>query len=290
MKLYYCNINNFGDILNEYIFKTCFNIEAEFASSWEADAIGIGSIMDRCLLQIRDTIPFILDKLFNFKKPLYILSSGFGHPTVHYTKKPRFYHSAVLKRKILPVSLRGYLTKNQLDLIVSSSGERGKLKPPVLGDLGLLSYKLVEDIPYEPVYKIGICPHYGEKHYPVFNKILKENAPSIMLDTLDNPIEFLTKMKQCKTVISSGLHPLIAADSLGIPNLWVRVSEGQQIHKFKDYYSVFNIDPKPCYINDTTVDEEIIKSAYKIDNKELKMKQKELFDVHKTFFTETGLN
>lgn len=101
MKLYYCNINNFGDILNEYIFKTCFNIETEFASSWEADAIGIGSIMDRCLLQIRDTMPFILDKLFNFKKPLYILSSGFGHPTVHYTKKTEILSFCRFKKKNL---------------------------------------------------------------------------------------------------------------------------------------------------------------------------------------------
>lgn len=190
----------------------------------------------------------------------------------------------------MPVSLRGYLTKNQLDLIISSSGERGKLKPPVLGDLGLLSYKLVEDIPYEPVYKIGICPHYGEKHYPVFNKILKENAPSIMLDTLDNPIEFLTKMKQCKTVISSGLHPLIAADSLGIPNLWVRVSEGLPVHKYKDYYSVFDIDPKPYYLFDnSSLTSEIIIKAYKLNNTVVEKKKEELFLTHQKFFIESGI-
>lgn len=156
--------------------------------------------------------------------------------------------------------------------------------------MGLLSSYLVDKISYNPIYDIGICPHYSEKHYPVFNKILKENPNSIILDTLDNPVEFLLKMKQCKTVISSGLHPLIAADSLGIPNLWVRVSEGLPVHKYKDYYSVFDIDPKPYYLFDnSSLTSEIIIKAYKLNNTVVEKKKEELFLTHQKFFIESGI-
>ena len=36
----------------------------EESKTWQADIIGIGSILDRCLLQIRDIIPFLLTNIF----------------------------------------------------------------------------------------------------------------------------------------------------------------------------------------------------------------------------------
>jgi hypothetical protein len=48
-------------------------------------------------------------------------------------------------------------------------------------------------------------------------------------------------------VISSSLHGLIVADSLGIPNVWLRLSPDVLggDYKFKDYYSVFGLAPEP---------------------------------------------
>jgi pyruvyltransferase len=43
------------------------------------------------------------------------------------------------------------------------------------------------------------------------------------------------------------MHGLIAADSLHVPNAWLKLSDelrGEDF-KFRDYYSVFNIEPKP---------------------------------------------
>lgn len=124
LKLYYCDCDNFGDALNKYIFEYCFGVKTAYADSWEAEAIGIGSILDRTLLQIRDIFPFILDKTFNLKKPLYILSSGFGINLEYYTKKIRFLKSTILKRKIEVVSLRGELTKAQIERLSGGGGAK----------------------------------------------------------------------------------------------------------------------------------------------------------------------
>jgi hypothetical protein len=56
------------------------------------------------------------------------------------------------------------------------------------------------------------------------------------------------------------MHPLIAADSLGIPNLWVRISEKTTSRfKFYDYYSAFGMVKAP-------VDLKPINEKYIIDN------------------------
>ena len=68
--------------------------------------------------------PFILDKTFHLKKPLYILSSGFGINIEYYTKKIRFLKSTILKRKIEVVSLRGNLTKAQIERLSGGGGAK----------------------------------------------------------------------------------------------------------------------------------------------------------------------
>lgn len=52
-------------------------------------------------------------------------------------------------------------------------------------------------------------------------------------------------MHACKYIISSSLHGLICADSICIPNRWIKLSEllGSDF-KFHDYYSVFDITPE----------------------------------------------
>ena len=286
LKLYYCDCDNFGDALNKYIFEYCFGVKTAYADSWEAEAIGIGSILDRTLLQIRDIFPFILDKTFNLKKPLYILSSGFGINLEYYTKKIRFLKSTILKRKIEVVSLRGELTKAKIERLWGGGG----LKPRCLGDLGLLASMLAENTPFEPIYDIGICPHYADKNLPIIEKIKQENPNSIILDASENPIEYIKKMKKCKTILSTGLHPLIAADSLGIPNLWGRVSESTTIFKYRDYYSVFNIEPEPYYLYDNPVSKDIILNKYRLKNETVEKVKEKLYTEHKKFFEEYFIN
>ena len=57
---------------------------------------------------------------------------------------------------------------------------------------------------------------------------------------------FLHDLCECKAVISTAMHPLIACDALRIPNQWVRISEKTTSrYKFYDYYSAFDKRKEP---------------------------------------------
>ena len=260
MKLYYCDkVENFGDLLNKYIFKKCFNIEIEHADMYNANAIGIGSILENTLWSTKD-LKYIFKYIFN-KAPLYVLSSGFGWEAAHYKSKLRYLYNMILKRKLIIVALRGEYTKeicrNNLSLDTSNA---------VLGDMGLLSSYLLDDSSEEKIFDMGICPHYADRNNVIFKKIQEKIPNSIILDTLQSPVDFMKKLSQCKTIISTGLHPLIAADSLGIPNMWVRVSDKTTtLFKFRDYYSVFGENITPYYLINEDITPEFIINNYKIN-------------------------
>lgn len=277
MKLYYCDINNFGDLLNTYIFKEIFGIETTFAPLENCDAIGIGSILDHQFLQIKHLFRFIKNK----RLPVYALSSGFARDIDYYKKRVRYLYNPILKRKIIPISLRGKLSKSFLEKITK------KTYPEcALGDLGLLSSYLIKNKP-EKKYSLGICPHYADKNNPIFDEILKNNPNSIILDTQSDPIDYILKIAQCDAIISTGLHPLICADSLGVPNLWCRVSDKTTtIFKYRDYYSVFGINPEPFYlINNKICTDDVIKN-YQIRTEQVDAIKTDLINAHKQFFDE----
>ncbi len=165
-------------------------------------------------------------------------------------------------------------------------------KPLCFGDLGLLADLLVQNVPYKPIYDMGICPHGADRNSEIIDKIHKANPNSIILNTTGSPIEFLKKMKQCKTILSTGLHPLIAADSMGIPNLWGRISEIPTYHKFKDYYSVFNIEEElePYYLDTNSITPDFIIDKYKLTSLIVEQVKQKLYDVHKKFFEEHKFN
>lgn len=278
MKLYYCKMDNFGDKLNEYIFTKCFGIPILYSDSWHADAVGIGSILDSFLLQTKDFYKLYKINPLNINKPVKLLSCGFGHESEYYKNKLRFFKSTFFKRKIYPISIRGELSKRQISTIVQGID----FSNTVLGDLGLLSSNLIENAKPDKIYNLGICPHYADFGNKIFLDIQKDNPESIIIDTRQNPIDFLKAISRCKTIISTGLHPLIAADSLGIPNLWCRLSEKTTTrHKYYDYYSVFSIAPKPYDITTNKIKYKDIFDCYNVDQKFVEEIKQKLFDHHK---------
>ena len=68
-----------------------------------------------------------------------------------------------------------------------------------------------------------------------------------MISPLGNPLHCAKKIAECETVISSSLHGLIAADSFGIPNLQMVLSNNivGGLFKYNDYYSVFKTHARP---------------------------------------------
>ena len=84
-------------------------------------------------------------------------------------------------------------------------------------------------------------------------------------------------MDSCKHIISSSLHGLICSDSLGIPNRWIKLSQllGNDF-KFKDYYSVFDIEPQYIELSGQESIEELISKTELIDSEKMKKVKIEL--------------
>lgn len=89
------------------------------------------------------------------------------------------------------------------------------------------------------INKIGIVPHFSDEE--VIRGYLKEldlNHIEI-IEVGQDPETFVSKILECKYIFSSSLHGLILADSYGIPNAWIKVSDKLLGGNFKfiDYYS-----------------------------------------------------
>ena len=95
-------------------------------------------------------------------------------------------------------------------------------------------------------YEIGFIPHYIDQHL-LESKLIRSNSKIKFINILDNPMDILYQISSCEAIISSALHGLIAADSLGIPNRWIKLSDNLMggDFKFHDYYSVYDIDIQP---------------------------------------------
>lgn len=154
----------------------------------------------------------------------------------------------------------------------------------ILGDLGLLSSYLISQ-QQEKIYDIGICPHFADADNEIFQRILNENPNSKILDTSKQPIEFMHDLSKCKTIISTGLHPLIAADSLGIPNLWCRISEKTTSkYKFFDYYSNYFIIPRQYNLYEEKIFYIKIIQEYQIKQYEVENTKNKLYNFYKNYF------
>lgn len=262
--LYYYKYPNIGDILNEIFIKDLFGIETVEENYCTADMMAIGSIFDRLFsdwkvygeeAKLREN-PDVTN-------PIHVWGSGI---IKHYDKPSE------LIRPVKIHALRGDLTRQ---LISKSLGKEVKC---VLADPGLLAGLLIKQ--QEKKYKLGIIPHYVDAQDLYFENIKKSCAGSIIIDVKAEPFEVLKMIAQCEVIVSTSLHGLIIADSLGIPNLWCESSDriiGEGF-KYRDYYSAFGIaEIKPFDLRSGRIpDIEDIKKNYKIEFKDVKKKQKEL--------------
>lgn len=105
-----------------------------------------------------------------------------------------------------------------------------------LGDPGLLANLVFPPSPSKN-QKIGIVPHYVDVDSVALKKILKKNNYRI-INVFDSPAEVAEQITACEIIFSSSLHGLIFADSYGIPNYWLSLSDKLTggDYKFRDYY------------------------------------------------------
>ena len=128
--------------------------------------------------------------------------------------------------KLNVLALRGPMTAD----ILSKLGV--DTKNCIYGDPGLLLSRV-----YKPrvsiEYPIGIVPHYVDV------EIAKKEYPNCHLIDVTLPIEkFIDEINKCGRILSSSLHGLVTADSYGIPNDRMVLSNNLMGGNFKflDYY------------------------------------------------------
>jgi pyruvyltransferase len=125
-------------------------------------------------------------------------------------------------------AVRGPLTRELLLM-------QGVDCPEVYGDPALLLPRFFNP-EVEQRYLVGIIPHYIDKRHTWLTQFAHD--PQVRIIDIEAGIEaFVRDVKSCEVILSSSLHGLICADSYGVPNAWIRLSEdvvGGDF-KFRDY-------------------------------------------------------
>jgi hypothetical protein len=108
-----------------------------------------------------------------------------------------------------------------------------------LGDPGMLIRRLLPASRPAIKHDLGIVPHYVDRSGPFVEHLRRQDGVAI-LDVQGPPETFMQTMMSCKAIASTSLHGLIFAEALGIPNLWMELSDG--VHgkgfKFRDWFSL----------------------------------------------------
>lgn len=89
-----------------------------------------------------------------------------------------------------------------------------------------------------PHYRLGLVPHYVDRLHPYLADVARHDGVAV-LDVRQPPEAFLRKLRECRAVVSSSLHGLVFADALGIPSLWMELTDeivGDGF-KFRDWFS-----------------------------------------------------
>lgn len=136
--------------------------------------------------------------------------------------------------------LRGKITLNK----IKQSHPNYNYEKVVLGDPGLtLSFFIDTKPKFE--YDYGVVLHYVDK--PLLKKYFSENCLlKVKVINIDNAnlSQFAAEMLACNKILSSSLHGLVFAHSLGLQAYWLRLQDTvlpQDDVKFYDYLSIFDI-------------------------------------------------
>jgi len=199
---------NFGDELTTDIIERLFNKKCELVNIDDADLYAVGSIVE------------IIDR--EKSKKSYVWGSGFISEG-----------GSVVNDSIIFKATRGYLSRRALP---------EKYHQIAVGDPGLLSNLIYKNLS-APTDCIGIVPHYNDSNSKILDRAKNDKRYKV-ISVRDTPENVVRQLTSCRIVLSSSLHGLIVADSFGIPNMHLRLSDklAGGDYKFKDYYSSIDKD------------------------------------------------
>jgi pyruvyltransferase len=247
---------NFGDELSAPIIEKNSNVKVEWASLEKCDHLGAGSILD---------FPWT-NNAIEINPNITILGSGLMSPNFFY---PRI-------KNVKFVAVRGWLTHS----ILKSQGYYINRN---IGDLGILASTLISDH-QEKEYELGFIPHHSS--FIKYQKIIHSDRKINFIDVrTNNCLDLLHEISKCKIIISESLHGLIAADSLFIPNVWLKngaLHKGDDF-KFIDYFSTIGRNPndfiKLSELNNYNAIQEVIHKNWRSVN-QLKVQVKDWLSDH----------
>ena len=227
MKVYWSRCGhghgNFGDKITPMLLKH-FGVPVDWAPPEHAELIGVGSILEKVPEKFKGLI----------------WTTGFMHESSY----RRFAKARVL-------ALRGRLTLDRVQGL-----DRDQV---VLGDAGLLCDQLAP--PARKKFKLGVIPHFVDIADPFVHALASTTNDICVIDICAEGHEVIRAVAECENIVSSSLHGLILADSLGIPNRWMELNRGAEPvtgsgFKFRDYSSTLHLDAAPLHVDGgTTLDD-----------------------------------
>jgi pyruvyltransferase len=213
MRCYWCDFSNFGDQIAPLLLRH-YNFTPLLTPPKHATLVSTGSILEHLPTDYAGMI----------------LGAGF----ISSSSQMRF-------PKAKTLAVRGQLTKNRLGL--------EGVKSVLLGDPGLLASHVLMARESKH-FALGVVPHYIDKRNTSIRKILQTYPNQVNLIDVQqrDPMVVFREIDKCEHILSSSLHGLIIADSLGIPSAWFYSAglEGGRF-KFDDYYSSLNISSSTLY-------------------------------------------
>lgn len=203
---------NFGDLITPLLLKA-YGFTPVHSSPGRSEIVCAGSILDQ--------IPT------NY--PGYILGSGLLHDRILHLPNATI------------LAVRGELTRERI----------GAPRNVVLGDPGMLAHKLIKRR-QDKCYILGLVPHMVDEYDPRVRSILRRYRSEVLIiNVRRRPSVVYEDIDKCEFVLSSSLHGIIAADSLGIPNSWMLLSD--KVHgkgfKFADYNSALGTKRAPMVVS-----------------------------------------
>jgi len=264
VKLYYFNsFKNFGDLLSASLFEKMAGIDVTRCDAKGCDVVAVGSLLQRFLAWA----PISIFRRC-FTSSAVVWGSGFMN-----LPKP----NKSLYRNLDVLAVRGFNTLNVLQKMVHVN----ITDKVAIGDPGLLASCIFDTSQVKKKYALGIVAHYKDKGHPLIKKIAVDN--SVIIDISQEPLAFMIQLAECDNVIASAMHALIAADSLGIPNVRMTTKESKVgDYKFDDYYSAFGLSEHEVinlnYRSFLNEDLESIRANYKISSERLKEIQGDLIE------------
>lgn len=181
---------NFGDALSPLIVAHLARRPVAYAKRDRADLAAIGSILDgfekkRWRRWLRLNLA-----------PVHVWGAGYIHEGGPAARGCFSFHL-----------VRGPHTRRRVD-----PAERLPM-----GDPGLIAGDLL-DAPPEKTRRWGVIPHISHSARPEIDAFVANTRGAERIDLMGDTLSILRRIAACDRVVSTSLHGLITADSLGIPN------------------------------------------------------------------------